>query len=43
MQQDFEILKNNISLFAELINPEDSEEDILRLVSELIKYSPVLE
>jgi hypothetical protein len=39
-KQEFEILKNNLVLFADLININDTEEDILSTVSELIKYTP---
>lgn len=40
MKQDFEILKNNLILFVDLINIEDTEKDILKTVSEIIKYTP---
>lgn len=39
-QEQFDILQNNLRLMADLINIDDSEQDILRLVSEIIKYSP---
>jgi hypothetical protein len=39
-KQEFEILKNNLILFADLIDINDTEENILMMVGELIKYSP---
>ena len=42
MNQDIEILKNNLILFSNLIDENDTEEDIIQLIVDLINNSPFI-